>query len=72
MGRCAMVMVTHANGKKRAIFFQNGTAIGSDSSEADNSGPFKASKTGDKYRIRVGNERYEFPEMVEFGGNVRG
>ena len=67
-GGWATVVATHPNGKKRAIYFQNGKAIGADMSEADYSGPFKASKSGDLYRISVGTERYEFPEMVVFGG----
>ena len=67
-GGWATVVAMHSNGKKRAIYFQNGIAIGADMSQADYSGPFKATKTGDMYRISVGTERYEFPEMVVFGG----
>jgi hypothetical protein len=67
-GGWATVVVTHGSGKKRAIYFQNGTAIGGDTSEADYSGSFKAAKVGDMYRISIGNERYEFPEMFIFGG----
>lgn len=67
-GGWATVVATHPTGKQRAIYFQNGIAIGADMSQADYTGPFKATKNGDMYRISVGTERYEFPEMVVFGG----
>ncbi|MEO1003660.1 MAG: SH3 domain-containing protein [Cyanobacteria bacterium J06638_7] len=79
MGRCpfgvaragggdATVVVTRPDGRKRALFFRMGQAIGADTSQADGNPAFSTSKEGDTYTIRVGNERYEFPEAVVFGG----
>ena len=43
-------------------------AIGADLSQADGSMHFRATKTGDLYKIEAGQERYEFPEAVLTGG----
>jgi hypothetical protein len=67
-GGYATVVVTRPDGRKRALFFRMGQATGADTSEADSSGPFSASKESDLYRIQVGNERYEVVEAVVFGG----
>ncbi len=67
-GGYATVVLTRADGGKRALYFRMGRAIGADTSEADGSGSFSASKEGDLYTVRVGNERYELPEAVVFGG----
>ena len=79
MGRCpfgvaragggdATVVVTRPDGRKRALFFRMGKAIGADTSQADGNPAFSSSKEADLYTIRVGNERYEMPEAVIFGG----
>jgi hypothetical protein len=62
-----MVTVTKPDGRTRTIFFENGTATGADTSEAD-PGEFKAQKQGDLNIIRIGEERYEIPDVVIFGG----
>lgn len=62
-----IVTVTKPDGRKRAIFFENGAATGADVSEAD-SGKFRAKKRGDLNIVRVGKERYEIPDAVIFGG----
>ncbi len=67
-GGYATVVVTRPDGMKRALFFRMGQAIGADTSEADTTGPFSASKEDDLYRIKVGKERYEVVEAVVFGG----
>lgn len=67
-GGFATVVVTHPDGKKRAIYFSNGVAIGADMSQADYSGPFRAQRGTDSYVIRVGKERYEIINAVIFGG----
>lgn len=67
-GGFATVVVTHPDGKKRALYFSNGVAIGADMSQADYSGPFEAKRSTDSYNIRVGNERYEIIDAVVFGG----
>ncbi|MBP7370201.1 MAG: hypothetical protein KA902_02060 [Arenimonas sp.] len=64
----ATVVVTHTDGRKRAIFFENGKAISADLSQADGNMNFSSSKESDLFMIKAGNERYEIPEAVIFGG----
>ena len=62
-----MVTLTKPDGRTRTIFFEEGKATGYDVSQAD-PGEFKATKEGDIYIIHIGQERYEIPEAVIFGG----
>lgn len=61
------VTITKPDGRKRVIFFQSGKAIRYDQSQADR-GTFSASRQGDLTIIRIGQERYEIPDAVIFGG----
>ena len=63
----AMVTVTKVDGSQRVIFFEKGRATGYDQSQAD-SGEFKAKKDADLNIIHIGEERYEIPDAVVFGG----
>ncbi len=68
-GGTATVIVTRPDGRKRAIFFEQGRAVSADLSQADGDMSFRASKTADgMYLIQAGHERYEIPESVVFGG----
>lgn len=67
-GGSAMVVVTHPDGRKRAIFFAKGNPISADLSQADGNLNFRAIKEADLYIINAGDERYEIPEAVIFGG----
>ncbi len=67
-GGYATVVVTRSDGRTRAIFFRMGRPIGTDTSEADGRGPFRATKEADLHRIEVGEERYEIPDAVVLGG----
>jgi len=62
-----IVTVTKPDGRTRAIFFENGRATGYDQSQADR-GEFSAARQGDLNIIRIGQERYEIPDAVIFGG----
>jgi hypothetical protein len=62
----ADVTVTKPDGRKRVIFFENGNAIGADTSQAD-PGNFRAKKQGDLSIVHIGQEVYEIPEVVVFG-----
>ena len=62
-----MVMVTKPDGRTRTIFFEKGKATGYDKSQADTA-KFKAEKKGDLNIIHIGQERYEIPNAVIFGG----
>jgi hypothetical protein len=62
-----MVTVTKPDGRTRVIFFENGKATGYDESQAD-PGEFSAKKQGDLSIISIGEERYEIPDAVIFGG----
>jgi hypothetical protein len=67
-GGWATVVVSPTWGRPRAIFFANGRPIGADTSEADRSGEFSASRENDLHFVRVGDERYEIPDAVVLGG----
>lgn len=67
-GGTATVVVTRPDGRKRFIFFDNGRATSADLSQADGNMTFRATKEADLYRIQAGDERYEIPEAVIFGG----
>lgn len=67
-GGTATVVVTHPDGRKRFIFFEKGKAISADLSQADGNMKFRAKKQYDLYMINAGDERYEIPEAVIFGG----
>jgi len=62
-----IVTVKKPDGRTRAIFFENGNATGYDQSQAD-SAKFSATKRDDLNIIRIGQERYEIPDAVIFGG----
>jgi len=62
-----MVKVTKPDGRGRVIFFDKGRATGYDESQAD-PGQFKVEKKGDVSIIHIGQERYEIPDAVIFGG----
>ena len=61
------VTVTKPNGRTRIIFFENGTVTGYDMSQAE-PGEFRAKKQSDLTIILIGQERYEIPDAVLFGG----
>ena len=67
-GGSATVVVTRPDGRTRAIFFEKGKAVSADLSQADGNMLFRATKRGDLYLIEAGDERYEVPEAVVFGG----
>ena len=68
-GGTATVVVTRPDGRKRFIFFEKGRAVSADLSQADGNMNFRAAKSGSgMFLIDAGNERYEFPESVVFGG----
>jgi heat shock protein HslJ len=67
-GGYATVVIKKPDGHTRAIFFRMGRPIGTDVSEAEGHHDFHATKDGGLHRISVGNERYEIPEAVIFGG----
>ena len=67
-GGYATIVITKPDGRPRAIFFRRGRPIGADSSEADGSFEFRVTKANDLHLIRLGNERYEIPDAVVFGG----
>lgn len=67
-GGYATVVIKKPDGRTRAIFFRMGRPIGADVSESEGRHDFRATKDGDLHRISVGNERYEIPDAVVFGG----
>jgi uncharacterized protein YraI len=67
-GGTATVVVTRPDGRKRALFFQNGAFIAADTSQADGYPQYSATRAAGVYTIRVGDERYEVFDAVVFGG----
>ena len=67
-GGYATVVITKPDGRKRAIFFRMGKAIGADTSQADGYPEFRSSKESDWNLIHVGNEFYKIPDAIIFGG----
>ncbi len=68
-GGTATVVVTRPDGRKRFIFFEKGKAVSADLSQADGNMTFRAAKNAaGMFLIDAGDERYEFPESVVFGG----
>jgi hypothetical protein len=68
-GGSATVAITRPDGRKRFIFFEKGKAVSADLSQADGNMAFRATRTANgMYRIDAGDEHYEFPESVVFGG----
>jgi hypothetical protein len=67
-GGTAAVVVTLPDGRQRVIFFKAGKAVSANLSQADGNMSFSAAKEADLYLIRSGNERYEIPEAVIYGG----
>lgn len=66
-GGYATVVITKPDGITRAVYFMMGIPIGADTSEAD-PGKFSASRESDLDHVRIGDERYEIPDAVIFGG----
>jgi len=67
-GGYATVVIKRPDGRTRAIYFRMGKPIGADTSQADGYPELRATRQSDLYLIRIGNERYEIPEAVIFGG----
>ena len=64
----ATVIVTRPDGTRRAIFFVDGKANSADTSQADGYPEFSVTRERDLSLVRVGDERYEIPDAVPFGG----
>ena len=61
-----IVTITKPDGSTRAIFFEDGKAVGADVSQAV-PGEFSAKKKGAMNVIRVGDEHYQIPDAVISG-----
>ncbi|SIO47781.1 Heat shock protein HslJ [Rhodovulum sp. ES.010] len=67
-GGSATVVVIGPDAQRRALFFENGTFLSADTSQADGYPDSSAAREGDLIRVRVGAERYEIPDAVLYGG----
>lgn len=67
-GGYATVLITKPDGSTRAIFFRLGLPTGANTSQAEGYPEFNASRSADLNFIRVGQERYEIPDAVIYGG----
>jgi len=62
-----IITMTKPDGRTRSVFFRDGKSISYDFRQAD-PGEFRASRQGDLYIVRIGQERHEFPEAAIYGG----
>lgn len=78
MGRCRFGVTREGNGNgwikifwpdggSRVIFFEAGTPSSFDSSEADGGARMTVGKESDLFKIRIGEQRFEFPDIVISG-----
>lgn len=67
-GGTATVVVTKPDGVTRALFFENGRFLSADTSQADGYPEYRATRRGDLTMVTVGEERYEIPDAVIYGG----
>jgi hypothetical protein len=66
-GGAATVVVTRPDGRHRTLFFEDGDFLNADTSQADGYPNTAATKQGDRFEVRVGEERYEIFDAVIFG-----
>ncbi len=66
-GGYATVVVIKSDGRKRAVYFHMGKAMGADTSQAEGYPEFRSSKESDWHLIHVGYEFYKIPDAVIFG-----
>lgn len=61
--------VSWPEGGKRVIFYEDGTPMSFDSSEADGGVEMAVGKESDLFQVRIGEERFEIPDVVFLGDN---
>jgi hypothetical protein len=64
----ATVVITWPDGRTRTIFFAGGKPLTADVSQADGNAELHWRKEADLTLIRLGDERYDIPEALVFGG----
>lgn len=62
------VTITFPDGKVRVIFFEGGTPVAYDESQADAGLEMTVERESDTSIVMIGAERFEFPDAVIFGG----
>jgi hypothetical protein len=63
-----MVLVFWPSGGPRAIFFENGTPVRYDQSDADRGKPLTVTRESDASVVSIGDERYVLPDAIIYGG----
>lgn len=63
------VKVFWPDGGNRVIFFEESSPISFDSSEADGGSEMTVEKESDLFKVRIGVQRFEIPEVVILGDN---
>ncbi|PWS35317.1 hypothetical protein DFH01_16920 [Falsiroseomonas bella] len=62
------VTITWPGGGTRVIYFEDGTPMRYDESQADGGARMTVGRQGDTFHIRIGHQRFEIPEAVITGG----
>ena len=79
MGQCSFGVVRRGDGSgsitvfwheggNRVLFFEDGTPMAFDRSEADGDAQMTVGKEADLFYVRIGDQRFEIPEAVFLGG----
>ena len=79
MGSCEFGVIREGNGKgsitiswpdggSRVIFFEAGKPVGYDESEADGGAKMTVEQNADLFMVKIGKQRFEFPDAVINGG----
>ena len=63
------IEVSWPDGGNRVIFFEDGTPTSFDSSAADGEAEMTVGKDADLFEVRIGDERFEIPDVVIVGDN---
>lgn len=67
-GGTATVVVTGPDGRRRSLFFVKGVFSSADTTQADGAPGTHGHKHADVYHVNVGEEHYDIPEAVIYGG----
>ncbi len=62
------VTINWPGGGTRVIYFEDGTPVRYDQSQADGDARMTVGRQGDTFHIRIGHQRFEIPEAVITGG----
>jgi hypothetical protein len=63
-----MITIAWPDGGSRVIFYEDMTPMSFDKSQADGDAEMTVSEESDLFTVRIGDQRFEFPEAIMAGG----